>query len=565
MEEKIIKDLTGNREERIAPKKPAEPAAPAAEKPAFKRPVVRLAQPAEQMQEHLSGKKAGERHEDGGESASGEERKNVSGNERGERRDRNDRHGRNDRRDRHGRNDRGERSDRREPRRAEHPEIAPEEPEQVQAPVEEVLPETEKEVSVTVGNDLSAECSAEKDAERSSGQPEAPAEETTPDEMIEVVGIRFRGAGKTYYFGPNGIRFREGDHAIVETVRGVEYGEVTSGNHCVPAREVVQPLKPVSRRADEIDAIHDRENRAAEQSAKPVFYEKVEKNKLEMQLVDVEYTFDNSKLCFYFTAEGRVDFRELVKDLAGVFRTRIELRQIGVRDEARLFGGLGVCGRPFCCKTFLSDFAQVSIKMAKEQNLSLASAKISGSCGRLMCCLRYEQDTYERENAEMPKKDEVLDTPKGQGAVLESSFLTRKVKFRMLDDNSIRFYTLDELEAVKEGRTAAKAVPAEPEKEGEPVPGEGRAASEQGQRPRNDRRGDRHHGRNNDPRREHRQGDRKPAEPKADKPEENGSEASGTDKPAEDRPRRRNDHHRGRHHRGGNRPKPDQNGQSGQG
>jgi cell fate regulator YaaT (PSP1 superfamily) len=270
----------------------------------------------------------------------------------------------------------------------------------------------------------------------------APAE---PEEKLEVIGIRFRGTGKTYYFSPAGITFEEGDHAIVETVRGMEYGDVLQGNRWVGANEVVQPLKPVLRKATEADTRHHLENRRLEDAAKPVFLEKVAGNKLDMQLVDVEYTFDNTKLCFYFTAEGRVDFRELVKDLASIFRTRIELRQIGVRDEASLFGGLGVCGRPFCCKSFLADFVQVSIKMAKEQNLSLASAKISGSCGRLMCCLRYEQDTYERENAAMPKNGSTVDTPKGKAVVLESNFLTKKIKVQTEEDNTIRFFAPEEV------------------------------------------------------------------------------------------------------------------------
>ena len=237
------------------------------------------------------------------------------------------------------------------------------------------------------------------------------------------------------------------------------------GNRLVSADEVVQPLKPVLRKATEEDAAHNRSNRQLEEAAKPVFFEKVKKNKLEMQLVDVEYTFDNTKLCFYFTAEGRVDFRELVKDLASVFRTRIELRQIGVRDEARMFGGLGVCGRPFCCKSFLADFVQVSIKMAKEQNLSLASAKISGSCGRLMCCLRYEQDTYERENAEMPRVNSTVDTPKGKATVLESNFLTKKIKVLTAEDNAIRFFAPEEVQflAPPPKKNAKEVEPIDPE------------------------------------------------------------------------------------------------------
>ena len=280
----------------------------------------------------------------------------------------------------------------------------------------------------------------------------APADQDGAREQFEVVGIRFRGAGKVYYFSPNGIAFSEGEHAVLETVRGMEYGEVAHGNLMVNASEVVQPLKPVLRKATAEDDEHYRANLERERNARPIFEEKVSKNRLEMQLVDVEYTFDNTKLCFYFTAEGRVDFRELVKDLASVFRTRIELRQIGVRDEARMFGGLGVCGRPFCCKSFLSDFVQVSIKMAKEQNLSLASAKISGSCGRLMCCLRYEQDTYERENAALPRPNSIVSTPKGRATVLESSFLTGNVKVLLTEENAVRVFSTAEVKLLEPPR-----------------------------------------------------------------------------------------------------------------
>ena len=265
---------------------------------------------------------------------------------------------------------------------------------------------------------------------------------------IEVVGIKFRNGSKIYYFSPLDIKFEKGEHAIVETVRGVEYGEVALGNKMVGESEVVFPLKPVLRKATAEDDERNAENRKLEESARPIWHEKVTKNGLDMQLVDVEYTHDNAKLCFYFTADGRVDFRELVKDLAGVFRTRIELRQIGVRDEAKLYGGLGSCGRPFCCNTFLPDFTQVSIKMAKEQNLSLSSSKISGSCGRLMCCLRFEHDTYEREYATFPKVDTIVDTPKGRGVIVESSFLTGKIKVKMNNDQSIKIFGKGELKAL---------------------------------------------------------------------------------------------------------------------
>lgn len=269
--------------------------------------------------------------------------------------------------------------------------------------------------------------------------------EEKEEKTVSVVGIKFRNGSKIYYFDPRDIVFVKGEHAVVETVRGVEYGEVALGNRMVGESEVVFPLKPVMRKATKEDDERHAENRKLEESARPIWQEKIAKNGLEMQLVDVEYTHDNAKLCFYFTADGRVDFRELVKDLAGVFRTRIELRQIGVRDEAKLYGGLGCCGRPYCCNTFLPDFAQVSIKMAKEQNLSLSSSKISGACGRLMCCLRFEQDTYEREYATFPKVDTIVDTPKGRGVIVESSFLTGRIKVKMNNDQSLKVFGKSEL------------------------------------------------------------------------------------------------------------------------
>ena len=276
------------------------------------------------------------------------------------------------------------------------------------------------------------------------------AEAKDADATREIVGIRFRGTGKVYYFAPNGIDFKEGEFAIVETVRGVEYGSVAIGNRHVPESEIVGSLKPVIRKANDEDAKRFAHNLELEEAPKPQFIEAVKKNQLVMQLVDVEYTFDNAKLIFYFTADGRVDFRDLVKDLASIFRTRIELRQIGVRDEANLIGGIGVCGRPFCCKTFLSDFAQVSIKMAKEQNLSLSSSKISGTCGRLMCCLRFEHDTYEREYATFPKVDSIIETANGRGVIVESNFLTGKIKAKMDGDaaNVFRTYTKKEVRVV---------------------------------------------------------------------------------------------------------------------
>lgn len=256
-------------------------------------------------------------------------------------------------------------------------------------------------------------------------------------EKTEIVGIRFKSTGKTYYFAPNGVQAHKGDHAIVETARGPEFGEVTLSNRLVPTADTVQPLRPVIRVATKADIAHNEENEKKEIDAFRICNEKIAEHKLDMKLVDAQYTFDNTKLLFYFTSAGRVDFRELVKDLASVFRTRIELRQIGIRDEAKLIGGLGICGRPICCSSFLSDFGQVSIKMAKEQNLSLNSTKISGNCGRLMCCLRYEHKTYEEEIRLTPPVDSVVTTPDGVGTVCETAPLLGLIKVRLNDSDGL--------------------------------------------------------------------------------------------------------------------------------
>jgi len=249
--------------------------------------------------------------------------------------------------------------------------------------------------------------------------------------MAEVVGIRFKEVGKVYYFNPDGKTFEKGDRAIVETARGVECGEVTMGNSVVDDSEIVKPLKSVIRAATKADLERVKENAEKEKKAFSVCEEKILKHKLDMKLVNVEYTFDGGKILFYFTADGRVDFRELVKDLASVFRTRIELRQIGVRDEAKMLGGFGICGRPFCCKTFLGDFQPVSIKMAKEQGLSLNPVKISGTCGRLMCCLKYEQDAYEHLLRHTPKVGAFVETREGRGTVIENNLITGILKVRL--------------------------------------------------------------------------------------------------------------------------------------
>ena len=255
-----------------------------------------------------------------------------------------------------------------------------------------------------------------------------PYEDEQPVESVEIVGVRFREAGKIYYFDPNGKALPFGTPVIVETARGSEYGYIAISNRLVPCNSLTSPLKPIERIATEIDTQKHVANRDLEAHAEGVFKEKVAKLGLEMNLIYVEYTFDNSRLLFYFTAETRIDFRELVKELAGVFRTRIELRQIGVRDEAKAIGGIGVCGRANCCNTFLGDFAQVSIKMAKDQSLSLNAAKISGACGKLMCCLRYEDKVYEEENARTPKVGSIVETPEGRGHVVERNVLKGTVK-----------------------------------------------------------------------------------------------------------------------------------------
>lgn len=272
-------------------------------------------------------------------------------------------------------------------------------------------------------------------------------------ELTEVADVSFRNAGKSYFFSPNGLSLSVGDRVIVETSRGMEIGSVVISNHRIPSSGVTAPLRKILRKATEQDLEKAERNRRAELDAAVICRQKIEDHKLEMRLVDAEYTFDNSKLLFYFTAESRVDFRELVKDLASVFRTRIELRQIGIRDEAKMIGGLGACGRPFCCTTFLSDFVQVSIKMAKEQNFSLNSAKISGACGRLMCCLRYEHEIYEAALKKTPPVGSYVATAAGNGTVIEARPLLETVKVR-LDEKpeSPRLFTVDSVEVLRLGK-----------------------------------------------------------------------------------------------------------------
>lgn len=252
--------------------------------------------------------------------------------------------------------------------------------------------------------------------------------------MAEVVGVRFKEVGKVYYFDPNGIECKKGDTVIVETSRGVECGEIAMENKQVEDDQIVNPLKPVIRMTTEEDLKTVKENKEKEKEAFKICEQKIQKHNIDMKLIDVEYTFDGGKILFYFTADGRVDFRELVKDLASVFRTRIELRQIGVRDESKMLGGLGICGRAFCCSTFLGEFQPVSIKMAKEQGLSLNPVKISGTCGRLMCCLKYEQNVYEHLLKVTPKNGAIVETSEGRGLVVDSNIITGTLKIR-LDKN----------------------------------------------------------------------------------------------------------------------------------
>ena len=254
------------------------------------------------------------------------------------------------------------------------------------------------------------------------------------DKQYRVVGIRFRPVGKTYSFDPGDADFKMGENVIVETSQGLEFGTVSTPPHMAQAKDVVLPLKKVVRKAGSGDIKKNEENRELELKGRKIFQEKVQEHKLDMALSDVECSFDRSKLIFYFTSEGRVDFRDFVKDMASVFKTRIELRQIGVRDEAKQLGGLGICGRPLCCSSFLDDFQQVSIKMAKEQNLSLNPTKISGTCGRLMCCLRYENDVYVEAGKKCPRADSLVLTPKGKGTVIEANILCGKCKVRLESD-----------------------------------------------------------------------------------------------------------------------------------
>ena len=272
--------------------------------------------------------------------------------------------------------------------------------------------------------------------------------------MTEIIGVRFKEVGKVYYFSPGGKKLNAGDKVIVETARGIECGEVVIPNRKINDENVVQPLKSIIRPASKDDLQAIKSNAEKETEIMRTFIKKIEEHKLDMKAIDVDYTFDGSKILFYFTAENRVDFRELVKDLAGIYRTRIELRQIGVRDEAKMLGGLGICGRPFCCSSFLGEFQPVSIKMAKEQSLSLNPSKISGTCGRLMCCLKYEQDCYEELLKITPKAGALVETAEGRGVVEDANILTGvlKVKLEKKQDAPAITVKREDVKLIKDGQ-----------------------------------------------------------------------------------------------------------------
>ena len=295
------------------------------------------------------------------------------------------------------------------------------------------------------------------------------------EETVEVVDIQFRPGQKIYYFDPDGEKFAPGDHVIMDTARGMEFGLCAGGTHTIPTKDAVAPLRKIIRRATAQDEKINAENRAREKRAFDICMQKIAHHGLDMQLVSAECAFDGSKILFYFTADERVDFRELVKDLASVFHTRIELRQIGVRDKAKMVGGLGICGRPFCCASFLDDFQPVSIKMAKTQNLSLNPTKISGTCGRLMCCLKYEQDTYESLIRSSPKPDSFVDTPDGRGTVVDVDILRQRVKVQMEQNpETVTSFANEEIAILRNGKA---------KKNDPPIPADLAPISGSGKRP----------------------------------------------------------------------------------
>ena len=369
--------------------------------------------------------------------------------------------------------------------------------------------------------------------------------------MTEVIGVRFKKVGKVYYFDPCGIQVKNDAAVIVETARGQEYGEVSMANSQVEDSKIVQPLKKLVRVATDADKKTMEQNLQFEKDAFRICEEKIQKHKLDMKLVSVEYTFDRSKILFYFSADGRVDFRELVKDLAGVFRTRIELRQIGVRDEAKMIGGLGICGRPLCCSAFLESFQPVSINMAKDQGLSLNPTKISGTCGRLMCCLKYENDAYQDLLKQTPPNESLVDTPYGRGTVMDTSLLRGTCRVRMMNSSDAPVTVpCDQCTVLRRGRDKGEPLdlPAPPVSQplpkDESIPAELDAPkAEQGEsKPRRDR--ERRRPENRENRGEHPQ-NHKPAErrdkPKSDKPEnkprpQQEKPKAQNDKPKKDKP-----------------------------
>ncbi len=306
---------------------------------------------------------------------------------------------------------------------------------------------------------------------------EEPIQSQPEQAFVEIVEVQFRPGQKIYYFDPAGLECHAGDHVIIDTARGPEYGICASDNRTVKSQQIVAPLRPVLRRATPQDLRTVEENRKKEQHAFAVCQQKIAEHGLDMQLVAVEYAFDGSKLLFFFTADERVDFRELVKNLAGIFHTRIELRQIGVRDKAKMVGGLGICGRPFCCATFLNEFQPVSIKMAKVQNLSLNPTKISGTCGRLMCCLKYEQEAYEDLLRTTPRNESFVDTPQGRGTVVEVDLLRQRVKVRMEEQSdTVNTFAVSEIAVLRNGK--AKKTDAPIPEDLAPISGNGKRAAQ---------------------------------------------------------------------------------------
>ncbi len=425
---------------------------------------------------------------------------------------------------------------------------------------------------------------AEKQTETAeSAEPKTPKGKEDRPEPVEVAGIKFRNRGKMYYFDPAGLTLKIGDKVVVETAKGLELGDVVDGNHALSADRVVQPLRPVVRHATEDDRHIEELCRRREREAYVIGKQKIEAHGLDMKLVDVECSFEGNKILFFFSSEGRVDFRELVKDLAGVFRTRIELRQIGVRDEARMLGGLGICGRTFCCSTFMDEFAPVSTKMAKVQSMSLNPAKISGSCGRLMCCLRYEQPAYEELVKNVPKNGAFVETPDGYGNVTQINVLRQTVKVRLdgPGEDSIRTYDAEDVAAIPGGRPRDGSQPPhvlvlKPKKPKEPEPAEDawvmpeRLISTEAERKekaeRPERKGQSNHSR---PRREGQPGGAKPRGPRPQKSQGGGqkrrnkspgpkpntapkAQEGGEQKPRKSRPGRRYNGNKNRTGSGGN-------------